>query len=212
MSDRGGSLFSLFGDGSIFIGQIAIVPADGHFVLSHRDDIGVDGLRHYLPDQARELAIFDDAGVYRPLKTAPNLAHGWRIVVTDVDELERIIDAIYPARIAVLRASNSGELATTSWRETLERQSGIYRIAAAISDAESEQLIGNFCRSDGGCLRTVLWKRDSSGRVASTKLPSEKYDPAFDQTGQGRKCLPLLCQEPCNLLVAAARQLVKNKA
>lgn len=212
MSDRDGSFVSLFAGGSVFIGQVGIVPVDGHFLLSHRDDIGTDGLRCYRSDQARELAIFDDAGAYRPLKTAPNLPHGWQIVAADIDEVVRVVDAIYPARIAVLRASNSGELAITSWRETLERQSGIYRAAAAISDAESEQLIGNFCRSDRGCLRTVLWKRDSTRRVASTKLPSEKYDPAFDQTGQGKKCLPLLCQEPCNLLVAAARQLVKNKA
>jgi hypothetical protein len=46
----------------------------------------------------------------------------------------------------------------------------------------------------------------------STKLPPQKFDPAFDQTGRGERALPLLCQEACNLLVAAARAKVKTEA
>jgi hypothetical protein len=41
-------------------------------------------------------------------------------------------------------------------------------------------------------------------------LPSEKFDPAFDQTGAGRPVIPLLCQEACNLLVAEARRVVQE--
>ena len=103
----------------------------------------------------------------------------------------------------------TGGLVTTPLRETLERQTGMYRPAAKISDAEANTLVGKFCRSDGGCLRTILWKRDREGTLASTLLPAEKFDPSHDQTGTDRPVIPLLCQEACNLLVAEARKIVK---
>jgi sirohydrochlorin cobaltochelatase len=211
VSERKGLFSSLLASGQTRIGQIEIRRTDDKFVLSHRDDIGSDALRNYPSDDAREIARFDDAGSYRPLKTAPNLRRGWRIVVRDLKQVERVVNAIYPARLAVLRAWESGQLETTSWRKTLERQSGIYRVAAKISAAQSEQLIGTFCRSDGGCLRTILWKSDQSGAPPSAELPKEKYDPDYGQMGRDQAVVPLLCQEPCNLLVAAARKLVKGE-
>ncbi|MEY2491881.1 MAG: hypothetical protein QOH24_832 [Verrucomicrobiota bacterium] len=202
---------SLLATGQTRIGQVEIRRSDDKFVLCHRDDTGSDALRDYPSDDAGEIARFDDAGSYRPLKTAPNLRRGWRIVVPDLEQLERVINAIYPARLAVLRAWESGHLETTSWRKTLERQSGMYRVAAKISAAQSDQLIGTFCRSDGGCLRTILWKSNESGTCPSAELPKAKYNPDYDQTGRGQTAIPLLCQEPCNLLVAAARKLVKGE-
>jgi sirohydrochlorin cobaltochelatase len=162
-------------------------------------------------DDVFEIAKFDDSGNYRPLKTAPNLRHGWKIFVNNAAELQRAVDAIYPGRLAVLHALESGELITTSLRETLSRQSGMYRVAAKISDQQINQLVGDFCPSEGGCLRTILWKRDEKGTVPSTKLPPEKFDPAHDQMAKGEKCIPLLCQEACNLLVSACREKVKGE-
>jgi sirohydrochlorin cobaltochelatase len=200
------------------IGQLQIVSCDGGFVLCHRDDVGRNDLRSGEIDDAFEIAKFDDAGNYRPLKTAPNLRHGWQIFAHDLLQVEQLIDAIYPGRIAVLHAFNSGQLTTTSLRETLNRQSGMYRVAAKISDEQIDGLVGNFCRSDGGCLRTILWKRDADDKIASSKLPPEKFDPAVDQYLSAKRprsataateSLPLLCQEACNLLVAACRETVK---
>ena len=74
-----------------------------------------------------------------------------------------------------------------------------------------DKVVGNFCRSDGGCLRTILWKRDRRGTIPSTKLPPEKFDPAYDQAGPGEQVIPLLCQEPCNLLVNECRKAVKGE-
>jgi hypothetical protein len=88
----------------------------------------------------------------------------------------------------------------------------MYRVAAKISDQQIDDLVGNFCRSAGGCLRTILWKRDDQKTVSSTKLPAEKFDPAVDQTGRGEKCIPLVCQEACNLLVAACREKVRSSS
>ena len=193
------------------IGQIAIACRDdGSFMLSHRDDSARHDLApHSHAADAAELARFDDAGNYRPLKTAPNLRHGWRLTLGNLAELRTALDLFYPGRLAAFFAFEKNELVATPLRETLGRQSGMYRIAAQIDDPAADELVGNFCRSDGGCLRTILWRRTAEGTVASTRLPAEKFDPIYDQTGGGQSVVPLLCQEACNLLVAEARKVVQ---
>ena len=204
-----------------YIGQILVRKTNGGgFVISHRDDQGRGDLKLFQSaEDAIDLTKFDDSGNYRPLKTAPNLQHGWRLQLAILDDLRRSLDYFYPGRLAVFAAWKGGSLTSTPLRETLDRQSGMYRIAAKISDKQVNRVVGDFCRSDGGCLRTVLWKRDSRGTVASTRLPPEKFDPAFDQTltpgspppATTPRLIPLLCQEPCNLLVAECRNVVKDE-
>ena len=209
------------------IGQILIRKTnDGGFVISHCDDQGREDLKLFRSaEDAIDLSKFDDKGNYRPLKTAPNLRHGWRLGLGTLDELTRALDYFYPGRLAVFAAWKTDQLRTTSLRDTLDRQSGMYRIAAKIADEQADRVVGDFCRSDDGCLRTILWKRDKQGTIASTTLPQEKFDPAFDQTKAGGRPgsatpataaiaptgIPLLCQEPCNLLVAKCREAVKGK-
>jgi sirohydrochlorin cobaltochelatase len=204
------------------LGQILVQESGGNFVLSHRDDDArnpSDTFRN--AEDAIEIAKYDDAGNYRPLKTAPNLRHGWRMELETDEELKRALDHFYPGRLAVFVAWKTNRLRATTLRETLDRQSGMYRIGAKISDAQIDDLVADFCRSNGGCLRTILWKRDQSGSLASTKLPTQKFDPAYDQalwpgsatpaTPSNPATVPLLCQEPCNLLVAACRKVVKGE-
>ncbi len=184
--------------------------SSGAFTLCHRDDAARDDLAETTSaDSATELARYDDAGNYRPLKTAPNLRHGWRISVDGMPHVRLALDLFYPGRSAAYEAHHAHNLRTTNFRATLERQTGMYRAAARISDKEANELIGGFCRSNGGCLRTILWRRDASGNEPSTLLPQNKFDPAHDQTGRGESAVPMLCQEVCNLLVAAAREVVK---
>src|SRR4030095_17074351 len=92
---------------------------------------------------AYEIARYDDAGNYRPLKTAPNLRHGWRMELERSDELRRALDHFYPGRLAIFIAWQRGQLRTTPLRETLDRQSGMYRIAAKISDAQIDDLVAD---------------------------------------------------------------------
>jgi sirohydrochlorin cobaltochelatase len=217
-------------------GQILVQKENGSgFVLSHRDDESFDQLQRYTnAEDAVEIAKYDDAGKYRSLKTAPNLRHGWRLELATVENLKRALDHFYPGRLAVFAAWKSGYLKTTALRETLDRQSGMYRVAAKISDPQINELVADFCRSDRGCLRTILWKRDREGAIVSTKLPKEKFDPACDQASASSRCpvgdatrrsqsaqhrlshseaatVPLLCQEACNLLVAECRKIVKGE-
>ena len=202
-------------------GQILVrkMPT-GRFVLSHRDDETLDELKSFRSaEDAIDIAKYDDAGNYRPLKTAPNFRHGWRLELDSFEELQRALDYFYPGRLAVFAAWKNNKLETTPLRETLDRQSGMYRVAAKIADSQINDLVADFCRSDGGCLRTILWNRDRRGAIASTKLPKEKFEPGCDQTAASNPprsatpaTVPLLCQEACNLLVAECRKVVKGES
>jgi sirohydrochlorin cobaltochelatase len=206
-----GALGDWLAKGLRCIGQIAIESGeDGTFALRHRGDAQrVDLAVSAHVDDAMELARFDDAGNYRPLKTAPTLRHGWKLYLANLAELRLALDLFYPGRLAVFLASEKNELVTTPLRDTLERQTGMYRIAAQIREEQADELVGRFCRSEGGCLRTILWRRDAAGTVPSTRLPPDKFDPRHDQTGGDEPVVPLLCQEACNLLVAEARTVVQ---
>jgi sirohydrochlorin cobaltochelatase len=202
------------------VGEILVrKTSTGGFVLSHRDDKVADQLKIFRSaEDAIEIAKHDDAGNYRPLKTAPNLRHGWQLELEPLEDLRRALDYFYPGRFAVFAPWKSDKLRTTPLRETLDRQSGMYRVAAKISDSQINDLVADFCRSNGGCLRTILWKRDAEGAIASTKLPKEKFDPAYDQATVSNPpgsatpdSVPLLCQEACNLLVAECRKVVKGE-
>ena len=200
----------LFSAGGGF-GQLVALKTPAGCEVRHCDDevLPATDLKSVACEEVGEIAKYDDKVVYRPLKTAPNLRHGWRLHCQDEDELRWVIDQIYPGRIAALDNHRRGDLKTTSLRETLDRQSGMYKAAARISEEEVDDLVGRFCRSDDGCLRTILWKRDRSDAIPSSKLTATKFDPTVDQTGKGRKVAPLICQEACNFLVAAAREAVK---
>jgi sirohydrochlorin cobaltochelatase len=195
------------------MGQIEIQRRPPGFLLCHLDDVERDDLELFRsPNDAEHLAKFDDDGRYRPLKTAPNLRHGWQLELPDIPALHVALDLFYPGRLAVLAARETGCLTTTPLRETLDRQTGIYRVAAKISDPEIDALVGRFCRSrDGepGCLRTILWPRDATGARPSMRLPDDKLIGP-NRADRGDQRIPLLCQEACNLLVAEARRVVKG--
>ena len=134
-------------------------------------------------------------------------------------ELRLALDLFYPGRLGAFLAFGAGRLRVTSLRETLARQSGMYRVTQKLTEAQADHLIGGFCRSGGGCLRTILWRRDAAGTLPSAELPVTKYDPEADQCAEAKAAdaartpwIPLLCQEACNLLVAEARKVVKGES
>lgn len=203
------TLVAILGEAGRF-GQVLIQRTAAGFVFCHRDDEGRDDLKIFRQaEDAIEISKYDDAGKYRPLKTAPNLQRGWRLELADAGEARRALDCFYPGRLAAFAAWTEKRIEPTPLRETLGRQSGMYRVAMKISDKQIDAVVGNVCRSDGGCLRTILWKRDAHGMPASTRLPPEKFDPAHDQTGRDRKTIPLLCQEICSVLLNKCRNAVK---
>jgi hypothetical protein len=191
------------------IGEILIRRARSGFELRHCEDAErVDLETFALASEARKLALYDSTAAFRPLKTAPNLARGWRLVVPDVAALREALDNFYPAMVGVLRDWESGSLPITPLCETLARQSGMYAVTRKITDARADEVIGGFCNSKTGCLKSILWR--ISAETPVTSLPEEKFQPRRISGPQAE--LPLLCHEACNLLVGRIREAVKADA
>lgn|SRR6516164_470088 len=210
------TLQRLLSEGEVVIGEIvAIRTPGGYFELRHRSESsqpGSAGAAHIRiftrSAAARDLARYDRLGRYRSLKGAPNLSTGWRLRLASVEEVLRALDAFYPGALATWIAFQQGNLSPVNLRDTLQRQSGMYRITQKITNAQADELVGKCCRSNGGCLRTILWRLDPQTPISS--LPLSKFDPRVDQLGQTGRCVPYLCVEACNLLVAHARRVVKQ--
>ncbi len=187
------------GDLPCRVGQIFVARTeDEKIAMCHRDDVERhDLLGHEGAEAALTIARYDNAGNFRRLKTAPTLRSGWRLFLRDLEEAGLALDYFYPGRADVYRAWAGGTLVPTPLRATLGRQTGMYRVAAKIDDPQADLVVANFCRSDVGCLRTILWKKESPF------LPPEKFDPRLEAH-------PLLCQEACNLLVAEMSKAVKT--
>ena len=184
------SLAEWLESGRTRIGQIAILATADGWELRHGDDLARGDLAKFEgANAARHLANLDDLGAYRPLKTAPNLRHGWRLILRDVEELRRALDYFYPAMTGVWLSQLRGELRVVPFRETLNRQTGMYRVTQKITDEQARTMIDSFC---AGCLKCRLW---------------DARTPPDDASA-----IPLLCHEACNLLVAEARQVVKAAA
>ena len=194
-SSSSGLLAQLLAEGKNFIGEIAV---GNNFSLRHREDVDVDKskLKPYQhPEAAREIARYDEKGDYRPLKTAPNLRRGWLLQLQNVEEMALALDFFYPAALSLYGAWLQKKLEMTSLRETLDRQTGMYRVTQKLSDSEARPLIKTTCQD--GCLRKILWPVTSDQEVGSLIVRENE--------------IPLLCREACNLLVAAARKVVKQE-
>jgi hypothetical protein len=163
--------------------------------VRHADDAGVpvDDLDAYDdPLDARELVTFDEKGRYRPLKTAPSLAGGWVFPDLGPRELYETVETIYPATVANWHREREGVLDVTHWRETMERQSGIYGVVKTWDRGEGYEhvnWVAEACCDDSQCLKRREWEYDDE-----TDLDVDGGDGAFP------------CREPCSVVVSAARK------
>lgn len=204
MQDITHALSDWMAGGGREMGEIRIEPVVGGFVLYHVDDAARGDFIEYVGvEAARELAHFDAAGKFRPLKTAPDLRRGWKLRLTGLAELRAALDYFYPAMLGIWLSHRRGRLTAVPLRDTLARQTGMYAITRKITDEQAQAMIAGFCRTDGGCLKRILWK--IAPEVPVTSLPAEKFLPEAPAN-----TLPLLCHEACNLLVAKAREVVKK--
>lgn len=192
-------------EGGFVIGQVRVHPG---CVLHHILDSAEDAELRCLagPQEARSLVLYDAENKYRPLKTAPNLRKGWKLVVPTTHDLRLALDIIYPATVGIWVAWKNEEIDPVPWRDTVGRQTGMYRITGKITDEQSETLISSACNHETGCMREILWpispgKNHSLGGFCKTQMLRER-----EASGE----IPLLCIEACNLLVAAARPVVKD--
>jgi hypothetical protein len=170
---------------------------DRRYEIRHADDRDVDAAdldAYHDPLAARELSTYDEDGRYRPLRTAPSLASGW--IFSDLDGRDAVetLDTLYPASIANWNLEREGELDVTHWRETAERQTGIYDIVEDLP-REAVDWMAEACCVDSQCLKRREWEYD-----ADHELEADGGAGAFP------------CREPCSLVVAAARRWTKLEA
>jgi sirohydrochlorin cobaltochelatase len=192
------------------IGQITILPQpNGGYELRHIEDLGRADLHlHTSVEDARALSFFDDANVYRPLKTAPTLRHGWRLHARSTDELRAALDHFYPAMTALWLSHLQGELRPVPLRETLGRQTGMYAATKRLLDDEGQELVGKACAASA-CTKRMMWPFSEDQPL--TQLPAEDLSCEPRVMADGSRQIPLLCHEACNILVAACREVVKKR-
>ncbi len=186
------------------------MTAGENYLLCHAQDVeqvGQGVLRRYQgPEAARDVGRYDAAGEFRPLRSAPTLAGGWEIAVESVADLHLALDFLYPAALASWLHHGRGQLEVATLRETVGRQTGMYRITGLLRDEEAEQLVQEVCAV--GCLRRIVWPL--SGERAWTQLPPHKMILPSAAPGEGL-AIPLLCTDACPLLIGGARTLVKER-
>lgn len=189
-------LFGVVELGVFQIGQVVIEKNPPGFSLRHEADTGREDLEiSHSPEDALGIARCDDSGDYRPLKTAPNLRRGWELRLDSLAALRLALDGIYPAALGNWRAVLRGEKIAPPLRETLNRQTGMYRITGLLTSNEAARLITSLCRP--GCLRQILW-------------PIESADPGpAPAAPEGR--IPLFCTNPCSHFLGKAREAVKSR-
>jgi hypothetical protein len=160
-----------------------------HYSLRNESDSARDDLDEYDdPLDARQIAKYNDDGQYRPLKTAPTLQTGWQFTGLTGKELLQTVDFIYPATVQNWYLERHDALDVSHWRETAERQTGIYDVIDALDPAAVEWL-AQACCVDSQCLKRRQWDEDGE-----TPLDVPRGEGEFP------------CREPCSLVIAAARK------
>ena len=180
-------LLSELGQGMQF-GQLSIRPVGSGFEVRHERDDSLDsGELHDLePSDMRDLAQTNSFGAFRPLKSAPDIRWGWVCHAENSGDLAQALDALYPGALADWHAWRQRTFEPTSFRDFLNRQTGMYRIAQTLSDERACEVVRSACRSEF-CLKRRLWA-DPSG--VADEAPTRESIPCF---------------EPCALVLEYAR-------
>ena len=184
------------------LGQVSGTPQGDHaWRLRHVDDVSASASlsTFTMPEAARDIATLDDAGQFRPLKSAPTLKHGWQLDLADDTALRLALDFLYPAALGFMEHARAGTLHPVTLRETLGRQTGMYRFTNTISDDQAKQVVADVCHSSK-CLRCITWRLDDK-QFEVAKVPPPHSD---DELG-------ILCVEACTHVVSAARTAAQKK-
>jgi len=193
--------------GDFVIGQVRCEAGGRHGRLLHHiaDSAKDSELKIYSSaTDARDIALCDEAGQFRPLKTAPNLRRGWLLKLANDDELRLALDFIYPAALGLLRHFKGGTLHPVPLRETLGRQTGMYRFSNTISDDDAVRMVACECDARTKCLRRITWPLEEAKPLLP--LQPEKRPPVNPPPDE----LPLICVEACTLIVSAARGIAQE--
>lgn len=179
-------------DGAAF-GQVRVRPTQGKYELRHvLDQASAEtdlGLRSV--GDLRELARYTASGKFRPLKSAPDLRRGWRTIAADATQLAAALNHLYPGALADWYAARSFPPPITDFRAFVGRQSGIYRVAQTLGDAQAAAVIRSCC-DPRACLKRRLW--------SVSGLPPDAREE--------KSLIP--CLEPCARMLEFARKAART--
>lgn len=153
-------------------------------------DQPVGSLREVSVSGLRELAQFNEAGDFRPLKSAPDLRAGWVCFTEDTGQFEQALDHLYPGGVVDVWAARVDPPPVTQYREFTGRQTGRYRIAQQLNDAGVAEVIRATCDARH-CLKRRIWTVEGMA-VDSPEAKSE-----------------IACLEPCAVLLECARHAAR---
>lgn len=201
--------------GSVQVGEVlAQAGAAGGWVLSHVLDAeeaaaGSGALEPWTgAEDARLIARNSEDGKFRALHSAPTLRRGWRLELPDVAAVRRALDFFHPAALGVGIGHEEGRVAGTPLRQYLGRQTGMYRFTNGVTDEQVPVMAVKEC-GGGKCLRRIVWPLEEGVPLTDA---AEKTDETagYAAVRKGDKCVPLLCIEPCPVIVGAARKLARQ--
>jgi hypothetical protein len=171
-------------------GQVLVRRVGDGFELRHVEDRAEEGLRPLVSAAVRSWVQFTETGAFRALKSAPNLRRGWRLTVSDGNGLAGVLDVLYPGGLADWFAARQSSGSAIDFRGFVERQTGMYRIAAMLTDDQAGR-VTKACCAPTLCLKRRLWT-----------VPGQEADLA------GKKSL-IPCLEPCALFLEFARKAMR---
>lgn len=174
------------------LAQVTIRRNAAGFELRHVDDDSASraSLRPVDALELRHLSQFTSTRFFRPLKSSPDLPSGWRLDAPDVLALEFALNQLYPGAVADWYVAQENPGAVTHYRKYTERQTGMYRVTALLSDASAREVVQACCDARF-CLKQRLWTVDG---LAAESSGSKSQIP---------------CLEPCPVLMEFARKAAR---
>ncbi|GDY21759.1 hypothetical protein LBMAG56_31060 [Verrucomicrobiota bacterium] len=178
--------------GEVVLAQVLLRRRAGGFELRHADDADAaeDALKLLATPELRALAQSTVAGAFRPLKSAPNLRRGWRVLAAGEADLETALHILYPGALADWHAAQAATPPVTHYRAFTERQTGMYRITTMLDDPAAERVVRAGC-DRRFCLKQRLW---TVGALAPDSVAAKSLIP---------------CLEPCAILLELARKAAR---
>ena len=182
-----------------FLQSVVRWSAKGDYEVRHARDRGVAALRLETVDDPAHLlrlARRGADGAHRPLRSAPDLASGWRVAGLSGRALWEVFADLYPGAPVHWHLFRQGRLRVTPYRKLARVQTGIYAAAVHRTDTEIDALVGSLC-SPGHCLREPVWWSRERGAAPAGGGRVERPPPSRPPTG-------VPCPRPCAVFLSAS--------
>ncbi len=122
---------------------------------------------------------------FRSLATAIGLPSGWRVKIDRPEQLQAVVETVYPGVVADWALARRSSFQPNSFERTIARQTGNYRRLAGWSTERQARIVGKVC---SGCVLGHDWYDNARTPPASMSTENDK----------------LPCPEPCNHWLSAA--------